>query len=259
MFLLAEDISIDPKDLGVQRGYSIFDFFELKNLSNPNLEDYMDRFFKSCASVKLDVKKTRAEIKSIAVDLLQKNNTRDGYIKIIASAGTSSDGFNRENSPSLLFMAMPTKDWDKRYYTQGTKLITSEYQRDIPHVKTTNYMHAAMHTEVLKEVGAIDLLYHDHGLLREASRCNIFLIKDEQLFTPSDNILHGITRKRVLSADIGIKHHEQDIPMVMIENADEAFITSTTKGVMPIVQIDKTTIGSGVVGPITKRYMKQIN
>ncbi len=258
-FLSTQDISIHPTDLGVQRGYSIFDFFKLKNLSNPNIEDYIDRFFNSCRAVRITVKKTRTEIKKIAVDLLLKNDTRDGYLKIIASAGNSANGFNHEHSPSLLFMAMPTKDWDRAYYTKGTRLLTSDYQRDIPHVKTTNYMHAAMQADLLKEAKAIDLLYHDHGLIREASRCNIFLIKDEALFTPSTHILHGITRKRVLSTDIGIAHHEQDIPLGMIESADEAFITSTTKGVMPIVQIDDMIIGSGEVGAITNKYIEQIN
>ncbi len=258
-FLDAQDISIDPKDLGVQRGYSIFDFFKLKDLSNPNFEDYISRFFNSCSAVRLDVKKTREEIKNIAIEVLQENNSRDGYIKIIASAGTSANGFNQENKPSLLAMGMPIKKWDSEYYTSGTKLLTSDYRRDIPHVKTTNYMHAAMQADAIKEAGAIDLLYHDSGLVRETSRSNIFLIIEGETFTPSENILEGITRKRVLETDIGIKHHSQDIPLDIIGKADEVFITSTTKGVMPVVQIDDKCIGSGKVGPITRRYMDHVN
>ena len=258
-FQLTQDISINSKDLGLHRGYSVFDFFKLKDLANPNFDDYMRRFFNSCASVKLYIKKDREELYNIANNVLIQNNTRDGYIKIIATAGSSSNGFNHDNNPSLLVMAMPLKQRNEQYYTKGTKLLLSSYRRDIPQVKTTNYMHAAMHADILKESKAIDLLYHDDGLIREAARCNIFLIKDTELFTPSAHILHGITRKRVLNTDIGIAHNEQDIPLNMLESVDEIFITSTTKGVMPIVQVDDLIIGSGKVGPITKRYMEKIN
>ena len=258
-FLDAQEISIDPKDLGIQRGYSVFDFFKLKNLSNPNIDDYISRFFNSCKSVRLDIQKSRDEIRNITTQVLQQNGTRDGYVKIIASGGTSINGFNKENGPSILAMGMPIKEWDEKYYKIGTKLLMSDYRRDIPHVKTTNYMHAAMQADSTKEAGAIDLLYYDRGLIRETSRSNIFLIIGGELFTPSENILEGITRKRVLETDIGIIHHKQDIPVDLISTADEIFITSTTKGVMPIIEIDNNRIGTGKVGPYTQQYMNHIN
>ncbi len=253
------EISVDPLDLGVQRGYSVFDFFKLKNLDSPYLDDYLSRFMRSVQAINLNISWSKDDIKTIAKDVLSHNQQTDGYIKIIASGGVSSDGFHRIADPSLLVMAMPIKEKKASLYEKGAHLITSEYQRDIPHVKTTNYLHSAMHAEQLANEKAIDLLYHDNGLIREASRCNFFLIKDQELHTPANKILHGITRKRVLKTNIGIPHHEVDIPIVMLSQADEVFITSTTKGVMPITQIDNTNINSGSVGPITMMYMEQIN
>ena len=88
----------------------------------------------------------------------------------------------------------------------------------------------------------------------------VFIIKDGTVYTPGQDILHGITRKRLLSLkDLQCSIVERDINLEELSKASESFITSTTKGILPIVKIDNNPIGAGVPGPTTLLLMEQIN
>ena len=94
-------------------------------------------------------------------------------------------------------------------------------------------------------------------MIRESDRSNFFIVsKEGTLISPSDKILLGITRKQILEAVEGhIEVEERDVHLEELQNAEEAFLSSTTKGAMPVVQIDGNQIGAGVPGPITQKIM----
>ena len=145
-------------------------------------------------------------------------------------------------------------------YESGAKLSIHQYQRDIPQVKTTNYLFSAALSEEMKKGGFIDVLFHRDSLITECSRCNFFLVVNDEIKTPAKNILEGITRHRVLTQKgLPLPITETDIQIDMLSHATEAFITSTTKGVLPIVGIGDMTIKNGMVGPVTKQLMSLIN
>ena len=258
-FLPLKNIQISPTDLGIQRGYSIFDFFKLKNGENPWFEWYMDRLELSASLVNLNLPYSREEIKDICVKVLSTNAEHSGYTKVIISAGGSIDGYTRHTAPSILILGLPIKKPSIEYYTKGAKLLLYEYTRDLPRVKSTNYIVSAMLAPEMKAQNTIDVLYHNGTHISECSRCSFFIVKKNLVITSKTNILNGITRQRLLSADSS--DYEiiiRDIALSDINNIDEAFITSTSKGVMPIVQIGGQVIGSGKVGPITMKCMNQI-
>jgi branched-subunit amino acid aminotransferase/4-amino-4-deoxychorismate lyase len=103
----------------------------------------------------------------------------------------------------------------------------------------------------MKKEGAIDVLYYDRNEVRETSRANVFMVKDNQVFTPVEKILKGITRKRVLGLSSPWPVTTKSISKEELMAADEVFITSTTKSIMPITHIDNIMIGNGEVGLIT--------
>jgi branched-chain amino acid aminotransferase len=132
---------------------------------------------------------------------------------------------------------------------KGIKLLSVEYVRSIAEIKTTNYAYPVWHSVQWKEAGAEDVIYHMNGEISESSRSNIFIIKDGQVSTPNKHVLHGITRKHVM--DIVGEVAIRPINFEEMLEADEVFITSTTKVLLPVNQVDNRVIGNGKVGKRT--------
>jgi len=260
-YIDVDKIRISPLDLGVQRGYSIFDFFKLKALSNPWIDRYMKRLKDSAQAVQLELPYSTGKVVELSKELFKRNKITDGFIKIILSAGPSDNGYHRTGPAHLLIFALPPSTLPDRYYRKGASLMTCLYQRDLPFVKTTNYIKSAMLADKLKAGDFSDVLYHDGVRLSEASRCNIFLVRENTIITPDQHVLKGITRSRVMSLkDLSVDVKADEVLLShLYHEATEVFITSTTKGVMPITKIDDKIIGNGTVGPLTKEVMTRIN
>jgi D-alanine transaminase/branched-chain amino acid aminotransferase len=113
---------------------------------------------------------------------------------------------------------------------------------------------------LIKEKGADDVLYHTNEVITECPRANFFIVtKDGKLITPVNNILKGITRMKVLElAASNHKVEEQPITIDDIKNAREAFITSSTKRVLPVWQIDDCIIGEKGINPVSSHLYKQL-
>ncbi|MEM6699910.1 MAG: aminotransferase class IV, partial [Bacteroidota bacterium] len=136
----------------------------------------------------------------------------------------------------------------------GLKLLLHDYVRYIPSVKMTNYVEVLRNRRRLKAADRNDLLFHFDGYISESSRSNFFLLTlDNKLVTSSDDILFGVTRKHLLELAKG--YYELEIRPVRVEEiqtAKEAFICSSAKGAIGVVQIDDWQIGDGRVGEVTK-------
>jgi branched-chain amino acid aminotransferase len=135
---------------------------------------------------------------------------------------------------------------------KGIKVLPYEYVRDLPEVKTTNYVHMVLMADELKRQQAADLLFHKDGEVSELTRSNIFIFAGDKLITSDRNILNGITRRVVI--ELAKAHFDVEIRPVSYKEvitADEVFTTSTTKWVMPVVQIGEHPVGNGEAGKRT--------
>ena len=255
------DDSIDlpiTKELSFLRGFAIFDFFGVRGGVPLFIDDYLDRFYRSAELVGLAVPVQRAQLLSDIKELIKRNKLRKAYCKIILTGGYSSDGFRIEQ-PNIYIMPQVLFEHPEERYLDGVKIITDEYKREMPEVKTNNYMHAIMKIPEMDKEDAVEVLYHDGGLIRECSRCNFFLIKNGKLITPSSEILKGVTRKQILSiAKADYEIEERDVRLEELKNADEAFITSSTKMLFPVVEIDDIVIGEGYPGEVTEDLLDKM-
>jgi len=156
----------------------------------------------------------------------------------------------------MLAGALPV--YPESYYTKGVKLMAYEYTRETPYIKTTNYLKPISLQKEIEEAEAFDVLYHDGEFISESARSNFFIVDHAgTIITPDRDALRGITRKHVL--DIAQKHFKVEIRPVSIQEAraaKEAFMTSTTKKVMPVRQVDFWRINKGVIGETTKKIME---
>lgn len=132
--------------------------------------------------------------------------------------------------------------------------------RTLPDAKITDYVQAALALKKARNAGAVDALYVTRdNLALEATTSNLFAFISDTLITPDKGVLKGITRNTVLAlARRRFNVSEQSLPLADLLNAREVFITATNKGVVPVVQIDGTTIGNGRPGPRTQVLMEAL-
>ena len=252
-FIEEEKATLQVSDLAIQRGFGIFDFFRTRNYVPLFLEDYLDRFFNSAASLRLQPTHTREELKAIIQELLKRNNEPTSGIKMILTGGYSLDGYELPLLPNFIILQQKLQEPAADPFTLGIKVITHEYQRELPAVKSINYLMGVWLQQKVKEQQAADVLYFKNGIVSEFPRSNVFMIThDGKVVTPAENVLHGITRKQLLQ--LAAKKYPVEVRAVTINEikaAAEVFLTSTTKRLLPIYQIDEMVIGSGKAGPIT--------
>ncbi len=252
--------SVSIFDLSIHRAYGIFDYFKMLHGYNPYLDLYLDRLYRSLTLANLTINLTGEEVKMILQELLIANEVTDCGIKIIVSAGASSNGYERESAPLVIMIPFALPLSQNSDVPFSSALVDLEYMRDIPEIKTTNYMYPGIHSSLLKKYDAIDFLFHDGQYFYESSRCNVFIVKNGTISTPGKKILEGITRARV----IGCRHQGFDIQTpdrIKLEDlyaADEVFITSTTKTIVPIVRIGDKKIDNGHIGEITRNLQELV-
>jgi branched-chain amino acid aminotransferase len=249
-----KEAKIQITDLGLLRGFGIFDFFTIKNSKPVFMQDHLNRFYNSAKLMQLDIAYSQEELTDQILKLVQVNGLENAAIRLVLTGGYSPDGFTPDK-PNLLILQHPYKDVDPSIYEKGCKLITYEHTRVLPEVKTTSYFIPILLSKKMAEENAVDVLYHDsNGWITETSRSNFFIISSEgKLVTPNKNILRGITRMHTLEVAYDqLEIEKRDLNMSELSTAREAFITSTTKGVLPIVQVGTQVIGNGKPGKVTK-------
>ena len=256
-FLPIEHAKLHISDLAIQRGYGIFDFFRVQEHIPLYLDDYLERFYSSAAYMGLQGLIPRAELKPIIYELIERNKIAEAGMKMILTGGYSPDAYLPVQANLIItqhVLTMPTE----AQLSNGIKIITHAYRRDLPTAKTINYTMGVWLQKKVKEAGAADVLYHLDGEISEFPRCNFFLVTaDGRLVTPDKNILHGITRKKILqAARQEFEVEERTVSLNDLQGATEVFLTSTTKRILPIVQVDNTRVGDGKPGSITQRLMK---
>ena len=250
-FLDYTDAKIHISDIGLQRGYGIFDYFVEMNGKIPFLEDYLDRFYRSAEMLNMAVPLEREMMKEKIGYLLQQNKLGISGIKLLLTGGYSEDLYS-PSTPNFMILNLPVIH-QPGDFGEGVKLLLLDYRRHIPEVKTTFYLPSIALFPKLKEMGAMEVLYHHSGLITETTRANIFLIKNGKLITPSPGVLRGITRKYVLhvSRDL-MPVEEREVELEELWESDEIFITGTSKHVAPVIEIEGQVIGSGKPGVMTK-------
>ncbi len=248
---------IKVNELGLLRGYGIFDYFRTYGKKPFHLEDHLGRFFKSASSFNLQPSISIKEIERIVLELIKRNkNFRELGFRVVLTGGETLDG-KTSAKPTFLIMVAEPSFFPKEFYLNGIKILTSDYRREFPEIKTTNYLLAVSQWRNVLRKKAAEILYVWQGKVLEASTANFFMVKNEVLFTPKSGILKGVTRKLVikLAEENKIKIIEKDIYLKEVLKADECFITATDKEIMPVVKIDNRVIGKGRVGIQTKKLM----
>ena len=258
-FVKEAEAKISVLDLGLLRGFGVFDYLRTYHGRPFHLKEHLDRLSYSAHEIGLHLPYSLKEVESIILELLEKNGYAESSIKIILTGGVSPDHLLPQQESTLIILVYPLKPFPESCYVEGIKATTTTLSRSIPTSKTLQYTPAIIALQQAKAENAQEALYlNGNREILEATTSNFFVFKNGALCTPcSHEVLLGITREIVLR--VVRDHFPVEIGPVLygdIGAYEEAFITSSNKEVMPLVQIDGHRIGKGVVGPKTKRVME---
>lgn len=257
-FVPLDKATIPAKDMGFQRSYGITDV--LRSYRAPkeplHLEDHLRRIKRSAKLIGL-APPSGNSIKKIISQGLRKVRG-EILIKVIITGG-EGDYLVPRGRASLYVFFLSHKSFPAWYYSRGIKLLTASITRVIPEGKFLDYLPAvAWHNRALKKgyqaVLAIDL----KNRVLEGTTFNFAMIKNRTLVTPRAGILEGITMEIAarLARQTGLKVTKRDLKYEELKKADEAFITSTNREIVPVISVDKMKIGKGSPGAFTKILMK---
>lgn len=260
-FVPANDASIPVNDLALLRGYGVFDFLRTYNNTPFCLEEHLNRLRRSANLIDINLPWSNDELQGIVQETLNKNGYAESTIKILVTGGDSPDGLIPIGKSRLLVMVSALKPMNTADYELGVKLTTSRVPRLFPGAKSTNYIAGIRAIAAAQKAGAAESLYIGrNNQILECVTSNFFGFRNGVLVTPESDILPGITRRVVLdlAADVfSIETREMDLDEMKL--LDEAFITSSTREVLPVVQINDLTIGNGKPGKNTHRLMEMFS
>ncbi len=244
---------ISLNDLAILRGYSIFEALRTYNRRPFHLDEHLERLFRSGELIDLEIPSTRAEIAELIEAIVERNPYEHAAVRIFVTGGESEDGVLAIAPPRLIFMISPLAARDMQRFARGYQLITTRLQRELPEAKTSNYTAAVRALKEAARRNADDALFVDQdGHVQECTRSNFFLFHGETLVTPRTGVLIGITRNLVLELAQGrFPIEERPILLEELARADEAFVTSSSREIVPVVRIDDKVIGNGQAGPRT--------
>jgi len=248
------EAAISPIDIGLLRGYAVFDLLRTVGGRPFLLAEHLRRLRSSAAHLGLEVPATDDEIAAVVDDLLARNGHTEATVRLVLTGGVSGDGMDFDPAtPTFMILTHELHEPPASVYENGVKLLTRQHCREVPEAKTTNYLTMLMNRPITVAEGAFDLLYLDGSRITEAASASFYIVKDGAIHAPRSKVLWGTVGTYVL--DLAGSAYEvvyRDITIDEALDADEAYLTSTTRGVVPVVRLDAHVIGGGVPGPVTR-------
>ena len=253
---------ISPLDQGFLLGDGIFDVVSAWDSKIFMLDAHLDRFFDSMRAARLETRLSREQWVDAIVETTRRNKLSDASIRFILTRGVP-DGVvadPRHIQPTEMIWAAPyifLADEEKR--STGIRIMISSMRGFAPDTldprfKCLDRLNSQLIRLEALEAGYDDAVWLDgHGYVAEAAASNIFVVKNDEIFTPQTGILRGITRATVLELAErgGIPHRESQLTAFDLYSADEVFTCSTAGGPLPVREVSGRAIAS--TGPITER------
>jgi branched-chain amino acid aminotransferase len=231
---------------------------------------HMRRLRNSARLIALDVPFTDAEL-ARQIGETMRAATLDGadaYIRVLVTRGVGELTYDPAATPrpSVVTIVKPQVDPPPEAYACGVRAVIVDVVRNHPDtvnpmIKSNNLLNSALAMqEALRRGGFEGIMRNYRGELSECTTSNLFVVRGGAALTPplSAGLLPGITREFLFDVgeDVGVDVREQVLRDEDLFGADEAFLTSTTRELVPIVTVGDTTIGNGKPGPVTKTLLE---
>ena len=232
------------------------------------LIDHTSRLFDAASKISIKIPFSESELNAAQCDTLSKNNLEEGYIRPIVYLG--NEGLGLRAKDLSINVAIAAWEWpsymDPKAKENGISVMKSSHKQYENPLHSGNkiigtYFSNTMALHEALDNGADEAIMLDKdGFISEGSGENIFIVKNDSIFTPTTNhCLNGITRQSVIqiAKDLEFSIQEKNLEYDDLLNADEAFFTGTAVEITPISKLDNNLISNGSRGEITQRLQEK--
>jgi len=262
-FVEEEDAKISIFDHGLLYGDGVFEGIRGYNGRIFKLDEHLTRLYNSAKGIMLEVPLNFYDLKNVVIQTVRANKLKDSYIRIVVTRGVGDLGLdpNKCKIPTLFIIASSIQLYQYVLYEKGLDVITVGTKRNMtesinPAIKSLNYLN-----NIMAKIEANGLMLNEQGYISECTGENIFAVKGNVLLTPPlyAGVLGGITRDTIIeiAGDIGLTVKETNMTRYDIYTAEECFLTGTAAEIVPVISLDKRTIGSGKPGKITGKIKER--
>ena len=256
-FFHRSEAKISVFDSGFLLGDGVWEGIRLHNNRLIHLDNHIDRLYDGASSIAMEIHLNKKEIKAAILKTLEKNSmVSDTHIRLIVSRGLKSTPYQHPkvtvSDPTIVIIPEYKKP-NEETFEKGIRLASVKTRRDftvqdpkINSLSKMNCISACIEAEIL----GVDegLMYDPNGFVSTCNSTNFFIVTNNEVWTSSGEFcLHGVTRGSVikLCKNNNIIVHEKNFSIEEVLNADEAFVTGTFAGILPVVEIDGVSFKQG--------------
>ena len=266
-----EEAKIPVLDHGFLFGDSVYEVIRTANGRLFTATEHLERLRRSAEAVRLEVPLTNEQFIEEMRQSHEASGNEESYIRLILTRGAGEIDLHPQTCgrPNCIFIVKPLTVWPEEYYKQGVKVSLVSIHRSpstalSPEIKSGNYLNNVIALMQAHDADAQEgIMLNPDGWVTEGTTSNIWIVREGTALTPSMKygLLPGITREMIFEmARAGsASASEAQINGQDLLAAEEAFITSTTRGIMPVRQVDDKKIGSGQLGPVTQQLMSLLD
>jgi branched-chain amino acid aminotransferase len=258
---------ISVTDSGFLYGAGLFETMRSHNGVVFALTDHLDRLFFSAGSLSINNPYDREYITDAIYKVLRANKLADARLRLTLTNGPMVEAEQQRKS-TLLITATKFRPYPAEYYKKGVLVVLCPFRQNPNEPtcghKTTSYFPRMIALNLAHQKRAAEALWFTaDNRLAEGCISNVFLVKDSGLYTPpvETPVLAGVARKTVcqIALQNSIELVEKDLSIDDVLGADEIFLTNVIMQVMPIIKVEKHTVGDGKVGPIVKKLQRSFD
>lgn len=269
-YLPHRDASVHVEDRGYQFADGVYEVCEVRGGKLIDERRHLDRLDRSLKELRIAAPMSRAALATVLRETVRRNLVRDGlvYLQVTRGVARRDHGFPAASVPPSLVVTARSANFAKSDATAaaGIKIITLPENRwDRVDIKTVGLLPNVLAKQAAREAGATEAWFVDaNGCVTEGASTNAWIVThDGALVTrPAEHgILRGITRAVVMevAAAMQLRVEERAFTLEEARSAKEAFISSATSLVTPVVRIDESPVGDGSVGPVARNLRAQFH
>jgi branched-chain amino acid aminotransferase len=260
-------------DRGFLAGDQVYEVLRTYGLAPFELPRHLERLSRSAARIGLDLPWERERLARQIERTIEASrgadpedpeaapwNRGERSVRVVATRGAAEEAraWGVDPAPRLAIAVAPLRGPAAAAYRQGVSciLVPARVPRADPQAKTGGHLAEALAARDAAAAGVHEALFQDGGLVTEGASSNVFRVKGGRVETPpAGGVLPGVTRALVLAIarEAGLPAVEREISVADLESADEIFITSTSREVLPVTFLGARRVGSGSPGPVTGR------
>ena len=267
-YLDIQEAKISPLDRGFLFGDAIYEVIIAVNKKPFVLGAHLTRLKKNISSLKYSLP-DQFDLEEIILEVISRNKFINQVIYVQISRGTDTvrDHIPRNDLTPTIFVSSHELKTDFSPSSGEKAILLEDFRWRKSQIKATSLLANVIYRSEAKHQEVFETILFENGFITEGAVSNVFCCINNKIITPplTENILPGVTRKVILELiqDSSLEYEETKIPVNSILSAEEIWVTNSTKGVIPIIELDGRKIGSGLPGEkylqISKAFINKLS